>query len=72
LYTIPLILLEVIILTIFSFVDPPREWEELGVGVGIGVQQITCQHQTNAFFITQITYCGKFQHARYNYSLFRC
>jgi hypothetical protein len=58
LYTLPLISIEVLILTIFSFADPPRQKEELGVGIGIGVQQVTCEHNSNAFFITQTTYGG--------------
>ena len=62
LYTLPLILIEMIILTIFSIVDPPQQTELLGVGEGIGVQQVTCTQQTNAFFITQVTYDGTFLH----------
>jgi hypothetical protein len=60
LYTLPLISIEIILLTVFALVDPPRQTEELGVGIGIGVQQVTCQHRTNAFFVTQITYSGTF------------
>jgi hypothetical protein len=59
LYTLPLVFVQLVMLLIFSLVDPPRQTEELGVGVGIGVQQITCEHQTNAFFITQVVFDGK-------------
>jgi hypothetical protein len=60
LYTLPLFFVEMLILLIFSLVDPPRPTEELGVGdVGVGEQVITCQHRTNAFFITQVIFAGK-------------
>ena len=52
LYTLPLILVEVILLTIFSLVDPSRSVEELGETFA-QTQSVTCQHETNAFQITQ-------------------
>jgi hypothetical protein len=58
LYTLPLVIAEIILLAIFTIVDPPYPREELGVGNddgSIGVQQITCEHKTNAFFITQLS-----------------
>ena len=60
LYTLPLIAIDVFILTIFSIFDPPRQNESLGIGDGIGVQQITCSQNTNVFFITQVIFDGKF------------
>jgi hypothetical protein len=59
LYTIPIMASELILLSIFSIVDPPLAVEELGVGEGIGVQQITCQHQSVAYFATQATFDGR-------------
>jgi 7 transmembrane sweet-taste receptor of 3 GCPR len=58
LYTLPAIVVELLILTIFSFADPPRQTELLGVGDGIGEQQISCAHRTKAFLITQCLYDG--------------
>ena len=58
LYTLPLIIIEIIILTTFSIVDPPRQTESLGVGYGIGVQEVTCTQQTKAFYVTQVVYDG--------------
>ena len=58
LYTLPLISFEILLLTIFSIVDPPQQTELLGVGEGIGVQQVTCTTKTNAFFITQVVFDG--------------
>jgi hypothetical protein len=58
LYTLPLIVIELIILSLFSIVDPPRQKELLGVGDGIGVQQLTCTHETSSFFITQMVFNG--------------
>lgn len=61
-YTLPLVIIELVILTIFTFIDPPLETEILGHGstnVYYGVQHITCETETNAFFITQFIYIGK-------------
>jgi hypothetical protein len=60
LYTLPLVVIELFILSLFSILDPPRQKELLGVGDGIGVQQITCTHETSVFFITQMIFDGKF------------
>jgi hypothetical protein len=43
LYSLPICIVEFVILTIFSFVDPPRVAEVLGVGGGFGMQRITCE-----------------------------
>jgi hypothetical protein len=64
-YTLPLIAIEMLLLMIFSFVDPPRQTEQLGVGDGIGVQQVTCQHETEAFYITQVVFDGKYRKAKH-------
>ena len=57
-YTLPIILAELTILTIFSFVDPSRAVENLGVAdLDFGqVRSITCQHDSEAFFITQVAF----------------
>jgi len=57
-YTLPIILAELAILTIFSFVDPSRAVENLGVAdLEFGqVRSITCQHESQAFPITQIAF----------------
>jgi hypothetical protein len=53
LYTIPLIACEVLILLIFTLVDPPRQVEELNE-----VQQVLCEQNSSAFFITQLVFDG--------------
>jgi hypothetical protein len=62
-YTIPMVVLEVIILMIFTIVDPPLPREELGVGnndsSSVGVQQIICTHNSKVFFLLQISYKSK-------------
>ena len=58
LFTLPIIFAEACILLVFTFVDPPRPVDELGVGEAVGQQQITCQRETDAFFITQVTFDG--------------
>ena len=60
-YTLPLVLAETLILVIFTIADPPRPVEELGVGNnygGIGVQQIVCAQNSNAFLYTQLVFDG--------------
>jgi hypothetical protein len=62
LYTLPLFFVEMLILLVFSLIDPPRPTEELGVGnVGVGEQVISCQHRTDSFFITQTIFAGKYE-----------
>jgi hypothetical protein len=75
LLTIPLMFMEIIILTTFSLIDPPQQVERLGVGSSTNYdsndnnshssidhsnvyQQVTCEQQTNAFFITQFAFSG--------------
>jgi hypothetical protein len=58
LYTLPIIVAELVILTGFSIVDPPRAVEDLGESVvEFGqIQSVTCQHETNAFLQTQASF----------------
>lgn len=58
LYTLPLIGIEILILLIFTIIDPPIQTETLGFGTGLGVQQVTCETKTNAFFIVQLIFDG--------------
>ena len=55
LYTLPIILVEVCILLVFTFVDPPLPADKLGVGEGVGEQQITCERETDAFLTEEAT-----------------
>jgi len=55
---IPFILFEVLILTIFTFVDPSRaeemlEYDDVGV-----THRIVCTHENSAFFAVQVVYQG--------------
>lgn len=59
LYTLPICIAELLILAIFSVVDAPRAVEELGVGLGFGLQRVTCEQNTRAFFFTQLSFHGK-------------
>eukprot|EP00529_Nitzschia_sp_RCC80_P004436 CAMPEP_0113476612 /NCGR_PEP_ID=MMETSP0014_2-20120614/19762_1 /TAXON_ID=2857 /ORGANISM="Nitzschia sp." /LENGTH=937 /DNA_ID=CAMNT_0000369641 /DNA_START=399 /DNA_END=3213 /DNA_ORIENTATION=+ /assembly_acc=CAM_ASM_000159 len=54
--TLPIIVVQVALLTIFSFFDPPRAQEELHFDGSSPNLSITCGHKTSAFSITQITY----------------
>lgn len=59
LYSLPIILLEAILLMMFSLVDPPRAVEDLNSGEsGFGVQEILCAQQNNSFLITQVIFHG--------------
>jgi hypothetical protein len=55
LYTLPIIVAELVILSVFSVVDPSRAIEDLGeTHVEFGqIQSVTCQHDTKAFLLTQ-------------------
>jgi hypothetical protein len=59
-YSLPIIVLESIVLMTFSFVDPPRATEILTLGSGFGEQAVLCAQQTNSFFITQFIFHGKY------------
>jgi 7 transmembrane sweet-taste receptor of 3 GCPR len=52
----PIVAVEVLILVIFSITDPPRAQEEIVYGEGAPQQYIQCEHDTNAFLITQGLY----------------
>lgn len=72
LVTLPIILVEVIILTIFSFIDPSQITETLGVGNNsFEYQQVLCEQSSNAFFIVQNSYNGKSQLSIYYILNFR-
>jgi len=58
LYTLPIIVAELVILTVFSFADPSKAVEELGSDpLEFGqIQQVTCQHESQAFLWTQVAF----------------
>ena len=53
---LPIVGVQVALLTIFSFVDPPRAQGEFFFDGSSPTSSITCGHETKAFPITQITY----------------
>jgi hypothetical protein len=60
LYTLPVALLEVILLSITSIVDPPHQYETInGDGNGIGEQVLICTQNSRAFFYVQVIFHGK-------------
>ena len=58
LMTLPLVFAQVIILLIFSFVDPSKSHEEISMTGGNVQQRVTCSHDTNALFIVQMFFEG--------------
>jgi hypothetical protein len=56
LYTLPMIMTEVIILTLFTFVDPLKQTEMIENSDGVVLQRIVCDSETSAFFIVQVVY----------------
>lgn len=58
LFSLPLIMIQLLILTVVSVFDPPRQTEQLGIGTGIGVQQIVCEHHSNVYQSIQIAWNG--------------
>ena len=55
-YTMPLILLQIVILALFTILDPPKP-SELITNNDKGVsRQIVCDSETNALFIAQVTF----------------
>ena len=55
-YTLPIIILQIIILTIFSLVDPSKSSETMD---GYSeYHRVICAHNTYAFFITEIVFEG--------------
>jgi hypothetical protein len=55
---LPIVVAELMLLSIFSIIDPPRQSEELGVGEGIGYQVVQCKQTSRAFFYIQILFHG--------------
>ena len=56
-YTLPLILVQVVILVIFTFVDPPKPTDIVeSDGGGDVTRRIVCDTETQAFFILQIVF----------------
>jgi len=55
-YMLPMISIQVVILTIISIVDPPLETEEIRISEGVVTQHIVCAHNTNALAIIEIIY----------------
>lgn len=58
LYSLPIILLELILLMIFSLIDPPRAVENIITSGSNFSQEVTCSQQNNTFFITQVIFNG--------------
>lgn len=58
LMTLPIPLAEVVLLTLFTFVDPPRLGKELEVSDGFATLHILCKRETYAFFALQGTFHG--------------
>lgn len=60
LMTMPIAAVQLLILMIVSFVDPPRQTEYLEVEGGFASQHLICEHDTNVFLAVQLTFDGKF------------
>jgi len=58
LYTLPAILLQVLILALFSFLDPSLKETNVIIAGSISSQQSSCQHESKAFGIIQIIFEG--------------
>ena len=58
LYTMPAILLQVLILTMFSIFDPSKEYTYVEVGTSSIFQHSICKHDTVAFSVTQLVLEG--------------
>jgi 7 transmembrane sweet-taste receptor of 3 GCPR len=58
-FMLPPILVQVVILTIFTFVDPSIPTQVLEMSGGFDVtQHVVCAHSSNAFYILQVVYVG--------------
>ena len=57
-WTLPLIVAQLLILMIFTLVDPPVSTELIETSGSSMVQRIVCQTETNAFVITQGVFIG--------------
>ena len=60
LYTLPIMMVQAIILLIFSFVDPPVPTEYIDNEDGFVTQRVVCDTNTNAFLIVQLVFDGGF------------
>jgi hypothetical protein len=61
LYTLPMICIQVVILLVITFVDPPEPTEVIentGSQAGVMVQSIVCDTDTNALLIVQMLFEG--------------
>ena len=56
LYTLPMIMTEVVILLISTFLDPPKQTEIIENSDGAVLQRIICDSETSAFFIVQVVF----------------
>lgn len=54
--TLPIVVIQVIILSVFSVVDPPKGSTVVETVEGIVMEQSICLPETNAFFATQLAY----------------
>ena len=58
LYTLVVVVIQIIILLVFTFVDPPVATDFIDVIDEVVTERITCATDTNAFFITEAIYEG--------------
>ena len=56
LYSVPIPAIQGIILLIFTFVDPPLQSESMELDGGALVPNIVCEHDSGAFFVTQLVF----------------
>ena len=56
--TLPIFFVQVVILLIFTFVDPSKQHEEIEMSGGNVQQRITCAHNTHALFIVELLFEG--------------
>ena len=54
--TLPIPLLQLGILLLFTYVDPPQAAETITIEGGTPIQSISCEHESDAYFITQGVY----------------
>jgi uncharacterized membrane protein len=55
-WTLPIILIQVVILLVFTFVDPPKQTEITENSDGVVLQRIVCESESNTHFIIQIVF----------------
>lgn len=60
LYTLPVIAVQVLILTLFSILDPSVPYTSVEIDGSSSYQHIVCKHSTNGFTITQLIFEGGF------------